>query len=189
MKFKYSVPFWWLVVAPSAQAHTLGVHDTGFAAGLAHPFLGADHVLAMLAVGVWAARQGGRARWGVPLAFVAMALAGAVLGIAGVSLPQTEAGIAASVLVLGLLIAASVRPKPVWGMALAGLFALFHGHAHGVEMPAAVSSGLYLLGFLSATALLHGCGLAAGAALCGRDVLFRFGGAAMAGAGIWMLVA
>jgi urease accessory protein len=193
MKLKYyaisGVAAAGVAASQSAQAHALGAHGAGFAAGFVHPFLGADHVLAMLAVGMWAVRQGGRALWGVPLAFVGTAAVGASLGAAGLSLPLVEAAIAASVMVLGLLIAASVRLNPAWGMALAGLFALFHGHAHGAEMPAVASSGLYLLGFLLATCLLHGAGLVAGVVLRSRDGMLRLGGAAMAGAGIWMLVA
>ena len=168
--------------AAEAQAH-VGVHGAGLSAGMIHPFSGLDHLLAMIAVGAWAAQQGGRARWAVPLAFVAMMAAGGAWGSLGGWLPGVESGIAASVLVLGLLIAFSARLPLAAGMALAGAFALFHGYAHGVEMPS--GSPLYALGFVLSTALLHAAGLGAGLAL--KSSLVRLGGAGLALAGMWML--
>lgn len=145
--------------AGTASAHT-GNHATGFAGGLAHPFLGLDHLLAMVAIGLWAGQQGGRALWAVPAAFVGAMVAGGALALSGVSLPLVETGIAASVLVLGLLIATRRQGSVVAGMSLAAGFALFHGYAHGLEMPQAASPALYALGFVLATVFLHGVGIA-----------------------------
>lgn len=170
--------------AADAQAH-VGVHGAGLAAGMMHPFSGLDHLLAMVAVGAWAAQQGGRARWAVPLAFVAMMVAGGVWGSLGGWLPGVESGIAASVLVLGLLIAFAARLPVAAGMALVGSFALFHGYAHGAEMPAGAGPWLYAIGFLLSTLLLHVAGLGAGLAMRAR--LMRLGGAGLALAGMWML--
>jgi urease accessory protein len=149
-----------LLVAPSATAHLIN-DNGGLLAGIAHPFLGVDHVLAMVAVGLWAGQTGGRALWAVPLAFVAMMGGGSLLAIFGVPLPGVEAGIAASVLALGLLVALAVKLPLAAGMALTGAFALFHGHSHGTELPAMVSPMGYALGFLVATSLLHITGVAA----------------------------
>ncbi len=137
-----------------------GLHH-GFATGFVHPFGGADHLLAMIALGLWAGLQGGRARLALPAAFLgAMALGGA-LGVAGVALPLVEGGILTSVVVLGALAALMLRLPLAGGMALAALFGLLHGHAHGAELLAGGSAFAYSLGFLAATALLHGLGLAA----------------------------
>lgn len=170
--------------AAEAQAH-VGVHGTGLTAGMMHPFSGLDHLLAMIAVGAWAVQQGGRARWAVPLAFVAMIAAGGAWGSLGGWLPGIESGIAASVLVLGLLIAFSARLPVAAGVALVGGFALFHGYAHGAEMPAIANAWLYALGFVLSTALLHAAGLGMGLAMKAR--LVRLGGAGLAFAGLWML--
>lgn len=173
--------------AAEAQAH-VGAHGAGFTIGAVHPFTGLDHLLAMVAVGLWAAQLGGKARWAVPSAFVAMMGAGGALGMLGVNLPGVEAGIAASVLALGLLIAFSARLPVAAGMALVGLFAVFHGHAHGAEMPGVAAPWLYVLGFIFSTALLHGVGLGAGMAMNGKlDRVMRLGGAALTFAGVWML--
>jgi urease accessory protein len=145
-----------------ASAHT-GVGDTtGFAAGFGHPMGGMDHMLAMIAVGLWAAQMGGRAVWVVPGAFVGMMIVGGALGIAGVQVPFIEQGILVSVLVLGLLIAGAVRLPLAVSSLLVGIFALFHGHAHGVEMPVAIGAVSYGAGFALATAMLHAVGILAG---------------------------
>jgi urease accessory protein len=144
-----------------AQAHP-GHNFSGFDAGLAHPLHGIDHILAMVAVGLWAVQLGGRALWLVPAAFVSVMTLGGALGMAGISLPGVEVGIAASVLILGLLTMLAVRLPLGASMAIAGLFALCHGFAHGAEMPVS-SAGLdYALGFILATAFLHAAGLAMG---------------------------
>ncbi len=161
----------------TVQAHPSGV------AGFVHPFMGLDHLLAMLAVGLWAAQLGGRWAWAVPLAFVSAMAGGGALGIAGMSLPLVEPAIAVSVLVLGLLIAARVRLRAS-GLALVGVFALFHGAAHGIEMPPQASRLVYSGGFILATALLHAAG--AGLGLLPRA---RLAGAPVALAGAWLLVA
>lgn len=168
-----------------AAAHPGHAHDA--VAGLLHPLLGADHLLAMLAVGVWACQLGGRARWLLPASFVAlMALAGAA-GMAGIALPMVEGGIAASLLALGLLIAFSVRLPAGAGAGLAALFAICHGYAHGAEMPAAGAAWQYALGFLLSTAVLHGCGLLLGASLRRRAAWLRGAGLALAAGGAWMM--
>ena len=150
------------VLMPSvAFAHT-GVGDTaGFLHGVAHPIGGIDHVLAMVAVGVFAAVLGGRALWLVPSAFVAMMIVGFGLGIAHVDVPFVELGIALSSIVIGGA-AALGSPMPVAAaMALVSVFALFHGHAHGAEMPENAGGLTYALGFVVATSLLHAVGVLA----------------------------
>ncbi len=148
-----------------AQAHP--GHDGheltwDFNGGFTHPLSGWDHLLAMIAVGLWAAQLGGRARWLVPVAFVGVMTLGAALGRTGVIFPGMEQGIAASVLVLGLLIAAAVRLPVTAGMALVGVFAIFHGFAHGAEMPGTAGGLFYGAGFVVATALLHAIGVGSG---------------------------
>jgi urease accessory protein len=145
------------LVAP-ALAHT-GVEQTNsFAAGIAHPLNGADHILAMVAVGLWAVLAGGRAIWVWPTAFVATMLAGFAAATLGLQFPFVEPVIWSSVIVLGLFVALAVK-APVWlGAAIAGLFAFFHGHAHGTEVTAA-SLIPYAAGFALATAGLHATGI------------------------------
>ena len=161
-----------LVLIPSAAlAHTGVGHASGFLHGFEHPLGGIDHVLAMVAVGVFAFVLSGRALWLVPMAFVGMMAVGFLLGVGGIQMPFVELGIALSSIVIGAA-AAWGRPMPAaMAMALVGVFAVFHGHAHGAEMPLD-SSGLgYALGFIAATALLHlaGIGAATGVArLAGR---------------------
>lgn len=182
-----SVPAMWLA-AQSAQAHFVNTHGAGFAAGAAHPFLGLDHLAAMFAVGLWSAQLGGKALWRVPATFVVMMAVGAGLACGSVGLPSAEAGIAASLLVLGLLIAAAARLPEAAGMILIGVFALFHGHAHGAELSVAAEPVGYALGFLAATATLHALGLFSGLALRGRgDWIARVLGAVIAGGGLVLL--
>jgi urease accessory protein len=151
------------------------------AAGFVHPFTGLDHLLAMLAVGLWAAQLGGRWVWAVPLAFVGSMALGGALGFGGVKLPFVEPMIAASVLVFGLLVALRVQLR-VSGLALAGVFALFHGIAHAAEIPWEVSRIVYSAGFVSATALLHAVGVGLG--MLPRA---RWAGVPVAVAGLWLL--
>lgn len=175
-----------------ASAHT-GVGSTvGFANGLAHPIGGVDHVLAMVAVGIFAANLGGRALWAVPLTFMTLMAAGGALGIAGIPLPFVEIGIALSIVVLGLVVAVQYEWPVAAAMALVGLFAIFHGHAHGAEMPVAASGATYALGFVLATGLLHLFGIAIGfgIARAGDRYSHRItqaGGAAVAFAGLLVL--
>lgn len=166
-------------------AHT-GLPANGLAVGFGHPFTGLDHILAMLAVGCWAASLGGAARLVVPAAFVGILMLGAGLGMFGFVLPSVEIGIAASVIVLGLLIAFQVRVPNKVAIWLVGSFALFHGQAHGAEMPAMASPLVYGLGFVAATILLHAAGLALGTLLdtTGRRTLTRIAGASIALCGI-----
>lgn len=186
-----------LLAAQPALAHVgHGAADGGLLAGLAHPLLGPDHLLAMLAVGVWSARLAGpnagpRVLLSLPAAFLATVALGALLAFGGLALPGVEFFVAGSVVVLGLLIAAALS-LPVWsGALLVAVFGLFHGYAHGAEMPATAQPWLYGLGFLSATAVLHlaglGLGLAGRAGL--RAILLRFAGAAAALAGVALLAA
>ena len=163
MKAKYSLALFGLLayvaILPVAEAHTFGSQGAGLIAGLTHPFVGLDHLLAMIAVGIWAGQLGGRAVWLIPLTFVSVMTAAATLASFGLLLPLMEPAIACSVLVLGLLIAGSVRlPTSVGGL-LVSLFAVFHGYAHGLELPQAASPILYGAGFVLATALLHGLGI------------------------------
>ena len=148
-----------MLAATAAQAHT-GVGGTaGFAHGFAHPLGGIDHVLVMVAVGLFAAQLGGRALWLVPLSFVSVMMAGGALGMAGVAMPFVEIGIGLSVVVLGLAVAFGLHLPTAAAMALVGLFAIFHGHAHGAEMPESASGLAYGAGFVLATALLHALGI------------------------------
>lgn len=144
----------------AAFAHTLGAEGAGFAHGFLHPVGGWDHLLAMVAVGLWAAQRGGKAFWALPATFVASMILGGVFGMTGVALPQVELGIAASVIVLGAVIAVQARFPLALCVAVVGGFGVFHGQAHGAEMPVAATPALYALGFVLATALLHATGLA-----------------------------
>lgn len=149
-----------LTAASVASAHAGGSTTGGFAAGFAHPFLGVDHLAAMIAIGAWAWQQGGRAVYLVPATFVGVMILGAALGQSDVALPMAELGITGSVVVLGLLVATAVRVPLVAAMLATGVFALVHGHAHGTEMPAGVAAGAYAAGFVSATIALHAIGIA-----------------------------
>lgn len=149
-----------VLAATPALAHVGHGATSGLASGFMHPILGPDHVLAMVAVGLWAGLVGGRAMWVWPVAFVGVMVVAGVLGMAGVPMPFLEPGILASVVVLGLVVAMAVK-APVWlGSVIVGVFALFHGHAHGTEVPETASGVEYLIGFAVATALLHGIGIA-----------------------------
>jgi urease accessory protein len=179
-----------LPLIASAHPGHAGGHDFGwdFSGGFAHPFSGWDHLLAMIAVGLWAAQLGGRARWLVPAAFVGVMTLGAVLGHGGHAFAGLEQGIAASVLVLGLLVASAARLPLAGGMGLVGLFALFHGMAHGAEMPATAAGLEYGIGFVLATALLHAAGVGLGMLGARRSTLIsRIAGVGIALAGVIML--
>jgi urease accessory protein len=176
------------LLSTPASAHLLGMHGAGFEQGVAHPFTGLDHLLAMLAVGMWAAQQGGRALWGIPLAFVAMMTLGGALALTGMQMPMVETGIATSVLVLGLLVTFSARLPLAAGATLAGVFALFHGYAHGTEIPQAASPVAYALGFVLATAALHGIGIALGKYMKDSALPWlQMSGAAVAATGVWLM--
>jgi urease accessory protein len=192
LKLKSAAILGFAALTPAlAQAHHLPGEANGFSSGFSHPLFGLDHVLAMVAVGLWAAQLGGRSRWMVPSAFVILMTVGGALGMTGVHVPMVETGILSSVLVLGILIAAAVRLPTVAGMALVGLFAIFHGHAHGTEIPAAASGFTYALGFVLATIALHACGIGLGMLAQKRMIApaLRFAGAAIAIAGVCMWIA
>jgi urease accessory protein len=186
-----SVPLLLVCLSPAiAAAHPLIGSPDSFLGGLAHPLGGLDHLCAMIGVGLWAAQRGGRAIWLMPLAFLAVMAIGGLVGMLGVTLPMGETGIVASVLILGCLIAAAVRLPLVASAGLVGLFALFHGHAHGLEAPAASAGLLYGLGFIAATALLHGLGITLGYLTARPSTTWftRYAGAAIALCGIYLCI-
>lgn len=177
-------------VAAPADAHTLGAAGAGLAEGAAHPISGLDHLMAMVAVGLWGAQTGGHARWTLPLAFVAAMVLGGALGASGLGLPMVETGIAGSVLILGALIALAARLPMTAGIALIALMGVFHGHAHGTEMPETASPLLYGLGFVMVTAGLHAAGVIAGFAALQATWMtraLRVAGAAAAASGLVMV--
>lgn len=180
------------LVSTAAFAHTGVGQTSGLLYGFVHPLGGIDHVLAMVAVGVFAFVLGGRALWLVPIAFVGMMIVGFLLGVGDVPVPFVELGIALSSIVIGGA-AALGRPMPVIGaMALVGIFAVFHGHAHGAEMPETGGGLLYAMGFVGATALLHATGIAAALGvtrIAGRHAKLaaQAGGGAFALAGLGVL--
>jgi urease accessory protein len=181
-----------LVVASPAFAHT-GISDTdGLADGLTHAIGGFDHVLAMIAVGLFAALLGGWAVWFVPASFVGMMAVGGALGMAGINLPFVEVGIGLSVVALGAAIALEIKLPVAAAMAFVGFFAIFHGYAHGAEMPDTASGIDYGIGFMLATAILHAVGVGLGLAIeqLGRlrvAQVARATGGTIAVAGIIML--
>lgn len=150
-----------LVCSP-AWAHEGAGIGGGFASGFLHPLFGPDHVVAMIAVGLWGAFLGAPAIWILPVVFPLVMAFGGVLGVLGVPLPEVETGIALSAIVLGLVVSFASRP-PLWVAAvIVGAFAIFHGHAHGTELPEAANAISYSLGFVIATGLLHLGGIAFG---------------------------
>jgi len=178
-----------LLATQTAVAHPSAFHASGFSAGFVHPLLGLDHVLAMIAVGVWAMQVRARARIVRPAAFViAVAIGGALALTTHVGLPNVEAGVAATVLALGLLIALAIRLPAFAGAALAAVFGIWHGFAHGAELPAASSSPLaYAAGFVLASALLVAVGSAAGQVTLPTSAIARAIGASIAAAGFMLL--
>jgi urease accessory protein len=181
-----------LVLAPCvASAHPGHEGTPGLVHGFLHPLGGLDHILAMVAVGLFAARLGGRALWLVPASFVVTMAAAGVAGMAGFALPYVEAGIALSILVLGAAIALEWTMPVAAAMGLVAFFAVFHGHAHGAEMPQTMSGLAYGMGFVAATAALHGLGIGLGLVIgrsgktASRRILEIGGGAAaLAGAAL-----
>jgi urease accessory protein len=176
--------------APAAFAHVGDHSHMSFMEGLMHPLGGLDHILAMVAVGLWASQIGGRALWLLPLTFPAVMVAGGALGMSGVALPWVEAGIAASVMVLGAAIAFALRPSLAVSLPVIGAFALLHGYAHGVELPADASALHYAAGFVAATLMLHLIGIGLGLAAARIPVRFaaRTAGGAIAALGVMLLV-
>jgi urease accessory protein len=177
-----------LVLSNAVHAH-IGVDAHGsFASGLLHPFSGFDHMLAMIAVGLWACQMGGRALFILPTVFIATMALGAGLGMTGGALPLAEGAIAASVLVLGALIAFAARAPWQPAAALVAVFALFHGAVHGAGMPEFASQPEYLAGVLMATASLHAFGLAAAYLLQQKARVLQATGAAITFAGACLVV-
>lgn len=179
-----------LLLSPALAFAHPGHDHAGVMSGLAHPLFGIDHLLAMLAVGLWAAQQRGAARWALPLTFVATMLFGGLLGFAGIEMSLMETGIAGSVLALGLLVALAVRPPVAIAAGLTALFAASHGVAHGLELPALSSPWGYAAGFVAATAALHAAGYAVARSLPQAAApLVRIAGVASALTGAWLLAA
>jgi urease accessory protein len=179
-----------LAVPGLASAHAVG-DGGGFSAGLGHPVLGFDHLLAMVSVGILSAQMGGRAMWSVPATFVSMMLFGGLLGIYGIPFFSVEYGIAVSVMALGIALAIEKKMPNVLAMVFVGFFALFHGHAHGTEMPVLAAPAAYSLGFVIGTACLHIVGVAIG--LVSQRApqsaqALRFVGASIAGIGFHLIV-
>ncbi len=183
-----------LLFATPAWAHVLEGQAAGFLSGVKHPVSGLDHVLAMVSVGLWGAQLGAPAVWLLPVTFPMVMALGGFLGLVGIPLPGVEAGIALSAVLLGLMVAREARP-PLWlATALVGFFAIFHGHAHGTELPPGQSGLLYSIGFVIATGCLHGVGI--GISLVHRwawgRIALRVAGAAVSVAGfafLWRAVA
>ena len=177
-----------LLLTPTIAFAHPGHGDHGLLAGLGHPLGGLDHLLAMIAVGLWAAQQHGAARWALPCAFVGTMLIGGLLGFAGLNLPVLESAIAASVLALGLAVALAVRPPLSLAVVATAVFALFHGVAHGLELPDMSSPWAYAAGFVLATAALHAAGYGLVRVLPRAAApLIRLAGAASAATGVWLL--
>jgi urease accessory protein len=187
--FKRSALAMMLIAATTpALAHT-GQHAfSGFLAGFTHPLTGLDHTLAMVGVGLFASLLGGRALWAVPASFVGMMLVGGMMSLASIEIPAVEFGIAASVIVLGAVVSLGRAWSVGAAMTLVGIFAIFHGHAHGAEIPAGAGATLYSLGFTLASAVLHGLGIVLGAAAARQTYAGRLAGAAVAVAGVVLLI-
>ena len=174
-----------------ALAHPGHEHTTSFMTGFMHPMGGLDHLLAMLAIGLWAASLGGRALWAVPTAFVGTMLVGGALAVAGVQVPFIEQGIVLSVILMGALLLGAARFSVVTCAGIAGLFAIFHGAAHGLEMPLNANGAEYALGFAVATALLHVVGIGFGAVIARfqAPIVTRVTGSVIAIAGLFLALA
>ncbi len=184
-----SLLFLLLATATPASAHVRQGAAQGLLTGLSHPVSGADHVLAMMAVGLWGAQLGAPAVWVLPVTFPMVMAFGAFLGLVGIPVPGIEIGIALSAVLLGLMVAREARPPLAVAAVLVGLFAIFHGHAHGTELPPGQSGLMYSIGFVVATGLLHAAGIAVGlvhARPWGRLVI-RLAGAGVMSAGLFFL--
>jgi urease accessory protein len=171
-----------LILAATAAAHTGEAAGGGFVTGFLHPILGWDHVAAMVAVGLWGAFLGPPAIWLLPVTFPLVMALGGALGVAGVPIPGIEFGIAASALIIGVAVMLALRPPLVVAAVVVGFFAIFHGHAHGTEMPTAASPLAYAAGFVIGTGLLHLAGVSLG-------LLARSGAGALAVRGMGGLIA
>ena len=183
-----------LLAAEPSSAHTGAGTAFSFQSGFLHPLGGLDHLLAMFAVGLLAAQLGGRALWRVPGAFSAMMVSGALAGLAGIEIPGVELGIVISIVAIALPVAFALGMPAVMAMAYVGFFAIFHGYAHGAELPAGADAAPFIAGFTLATILIHGAGVGVGLA-CGRlaarpgGYALRIAGGVVAIAGIGIAVA
>lgn len=175
-----------LAYIPVADAHSIGAEGAGFITGLAHPFIGLDHLLVMIAVGIWAAQTGDSAVWRLPLSFVMMMAVAALISASGYGLPTLEPLLAGSVITLGLMVVFAIRMPVNLSMLLIGLFAVFHGYAHGLEMPQANSAILYGSGFVLATSLLHLIGIGLGKVTYRKHLVSRLSGSIIALAGLYL---
>lgn len=175
-----------LLLPESASAHVRDGDAVGFVTGLLHPVSGLDHVLAMIAVGLWGAQLGQPAVWLLPVTFPMVMALGGMLGLMGIPLPGIEIGIAASAIILGIAVLKEVRPPLAVAAVVVALFAIFHGHAHGTELPEGENGLLYSMGFVVATGSLHATGVCMG--LVHRwswgQRLLRFAGGCVAVAGL-----
>jgi urease accessory protein len=181
--------FSFLLYAQAVEAHVHKGEAVSFLSGLKHPISGLDHVVAMIAVGLWGAQLGAPAIWVLPVAFPMVMAFGGMLGLLGVPLPGMEIGIAASAILLGAAVMMELRPPLALAAAVVGFFAIFHGYAHGSELPAGESGLLYSIGFVMATGCLHAAGISIGLAHrwnWGQRAL-RVVGAAIALAGIFFM--
>ena len=186
----------WLLIAlmltfwpATVCAHIGSGASGGFLIGVQHPISGLDHVLAMIAVGLWGAQLGVPALWVLPVAFPMMMAFGGMFGLMGIPLPGVEVGIAVSAIVLGIMVFTEARPALAVSLAIVAFFAIFHGHAHGTELPQGQSGLLYSMGFVMATGCLHGVGIAIGLVHrwnAGRMAL-RGAGALVCAAGLFFL--
>ena len=178
-----------LVWTESAFAHVQKGEAAGFLSGLKHPVSGLDHILAMVAVGLWGAQLGAPAVWVLPVAFPMVMACGGMLGLMGVPLPGIEYGIAASAILLGIAVMFELRPPLAIAAFVVAVFAIFHGHAHGTELPAGQSGLLYSMGFVIATGCLHGVGITIGTVhrwVWGQRLLRLAGGVVLAGGVFFM---
>jgi urease accessory protein len=178
-----------LLYAQVTQAHVNKGEAVSFLSGLKHPISGLDHVVAMIAVGLWGAQLGAPAIWVLPVAFPMVMACGGMLGLLGLPLPGVEIGIAASAMLLGAAVMMELRPPIALAAVLVGFFAIFHGYAHGSELPAGESGLLYSLGFVTATGSLHAVGISIGLVhrwSWGRRTL-RIAGAAIALMGMFFM--
>ncbi len=179
-----------MIYARDAYAHAETGVAGGLLSGFLHPVFGVDHLIAMVAVGLWGAQLGSPAIWILPITFPVVMACGALLGVAGVPVPAIEEGVSASAIILGLMIAFALKP-PFWAAAmLVAAFAVFHGYAHGAELPAAVNPMAYGVGFVVSTGLLHLCGILLGILIRWPmgAMAIRVSGGSIAVAGAYFLV-
>lgn len=173
-----------------ALAHTGPATTSGFIVGFTHPFTGIGHLLAMLAVGIWAAQIGGRGNWWVPGVFITVMTVAGISGMAGLAIPYVEQGIVVSIVVLGIVTASVLKLPLLYSAMLVGCFAVFHGHAHGAEMPLLANTVIYIAGFSLATAMLHLVGIAIGGLMQnpGLNTVQRLAGSSIALSGIYLAI-